>query len=335
MNQFNMTNTVFRQRRPPLVNLGLTLHHFVGAKNIQELNTIHKDAKPTAVYYVSSIFFLYFMGLMVILIHYMNSAYGAWSWNLGDLWDEFYSPSPRPNTSNPEVTPSKSRPHKTDPELVDIEITTQNGGASGNVNINPSESGSRRFRISNSIRKLKELGKKSSSGTTDGNKSFRNVPTIDSDRHLSIDDNFKNNHSVSTVSEVGSATLISICTEESSRRRLSSLDNVLVNVDNNKFSQESGSLHATSFIQKFPPFVHCEVSQVGPGSYCEANRPARNNHLLEGGAHYHPNIVHGHHHCYFHGLHESVPICEEAEEDEENDEGRPFAPKMEPLETKL
>ncbi|TRY72437.1 hypothetical protein TCAL_08147 [Tigriopus californicus] len=333
MNHFNMTDTVFWQRRPPLVNLGLTLHHFVGAKNIQELNTIHKDAKPTALYYVSTIFFLYFMGLMVILVHYMNSSYGDWSWTLGDLWEEFYSPSPRPNTSNPEVTPSKSRSHKSDPELVDIEITTQNGSATSNGN----SSGSRRSRISNSLRRLKEMGKKSSSGSTDGNRaSSRSAQAADNDRHLSIDDNFRNNHSVSTVSEVGSATLISICTEESSRRRLSSLDNVLTNVDRNKHPQESASFHASSFIQKFPPFVHCEVSQVGPGSYCEANRPARNNHLLEGGAHYHPSIVHGHHHCYFHGLQENVPICEEAEEEEEYDEGRPLEPKMEqPLETKL
>ena len=41
---------------------GLGIHHFVGANNMRELSEIHGDAKPTAVYYVTTIIVLYFVG---------------------------------------------------------------------------------------------------------------------------------------------------------------------------------------------------------------------------------------------------------------------------------
>jgi succinate dehydrogenase hydrophobic anchor subunit len=40
-------------------------------------------------HYVSSILALYVLGLLVIVVHHMNSSYGAWAWGLTDLWAEF------------------------------------------------------------------------------------------------------------------------------------------------------------------------------------------------------------------------------------------------------
>ena len=64
------------------------LHHYVGPDNISELQAIHKDAYPTAIFYLSTILGLYILGLFVILVPYMNSSYGTWSWTLNDVWDE-------------------------------------------------------------------------------------------------------------------------------------------------------------------------------------------------------------------------------------------------------
>ena len=64
------------------------LHHYVGPDNISELQAIHKDAYPTAIFYLSTILGLYVLGLFVILVHYMNSSYGKWAWTLNDVWDE-------------------------------------------------------------------------------------------------------------------------------------------------------------------------------------------------------------------------------------------------------
>ena len=50
-----------------------------------------------AVAYVSTIFLLYLIGLGIILVHYMNSSYGSWTWNLDDLWEEL-----RPTFSKPK-----------------------------------------------------------------------------------------------------------------------------------------------------------------------------------------------------------------------------------------
>ncbi len=49
---------------------------------------IHSDARPTALFYVSAILSLYLVGLAVILVHYMNSCYGAWNWSAADVWRE-------------------------------------------------------------------------------------------------------------------------------------------------------------------------------------------------------------------------------------------------------
>ena len=83
----------------------LGLHQYVAPHNIQELQEIHANARPTAVAYVSTIFLLYLIGLGVILVHYMNSSYGSWTWNLDDLWEEL-----RPAFSKPKPKwESKSR----------------------------------------------------------------------------------------------------------------------------------------------------------------------------------------------------------------------------------
>ena len=77
----------------------LGLHQYVAPHNIQELHEIHANARPTAVAYVSTIFLLYLVGLGLILVHYMNSSYGSWTWNLDDLWEElrpaFTKPKPK------------------------------------------------------------------------------------------------------------------------------------------------------------------------------------------------------------------------------------------------
>lgn len=82
-------NTPSFNRKSHLTELGMSqLHHYVGPDNISELQAIHKDAYPTAIFYLSTILGLYVLGLFVILVHYMNSSYGKWAWTLNDVWDE-------------------------------------------------------------------------------------------------------------------------------------------------------------------------------------------------------------------------------------------------------
>ena len=64
------------------------LHLHVGPDNGPELQAVHKEAYPTAIFYVTTILALYACGLLIILIHYMNSYYGKWAWSLNDVWDE-------------------------------------------------------------------------------------------------------------------------------------------------------------------------------------------------------------------------------------------------------
>ena len=61
-------------------------------KNMQELKAIHSEGQATAVFYVATILCMYFLGLLVIFVHYMNSSYGKWTWTCSDVWDEL-----RPN----------------------------------------------------------------------------------------------------------------------------------------------------------------------------------------------------------------------------------------------
>ena len=69
--------------------LGLSqFYHYVGPDNVPELQAVHRDAYPTAIFYLATILGLYVFGLLVILIHYMNSSYGQWAWTLNDVWDE-------------------------------------------------------------------------------------------------------------------------------------------------------------------------------------------------------------------------------------------------------
>ena len=69
--------------------LGLSqLQHYVGPDNVPELRAVHRDAYPTAIFYLATILGLYLLGLLAILIHYMNSSYGKWAWTLSDVWDE-------------------------------------------------------------------------------------------------------------------------------------------------------------------------------------------------------------------------------------------------------
>ena len=69
--------------------LGLSqLQHYVGPDNVPELRAVHRDAYPTAIFYLATILGLYLLGLLTILIHYMNSSYGKWAWTLSDVWDE-------------------------------------------------------------------------------------------------------------------------------------------------------------------------------------------------------------------------------------------------------
>jgi len=55
---------------------------------VSELEAIHASAPKTAVIYVTSVLIIYVVGLLVILIHHMNSAYGPWAWSLSDAMDE-------------------------------------------------------------------------------------------------------------------------------------------------------------------------------------------------------------------------------------------------------
>ena len=100
-------NTPSFNRKSHLTELGMSqLHHYVGPDNISELQAIHKDAYPTAIFYLSTILGLYVLGLFVILVHYMNSSYGKWAWTLNDVWDELrYVSIPRLQSSMPIVVP--------------------------------------------------------------------------------------------------------------------------------------------------------------------------------------------------------------------------------------
>ena len=49
---------------------------------------LHGQAAPSATFYVVSILSFYLFGLAMILVHYMNSYYGAWNWSLSDAWLE-------------------------------------------------------------------------------------------------------------------------------------------------------------------------------------------------------------------------------------------------------
>ena len=78
-----------RKSNQYLPELGMSqLHHYVSPENKSELRALHKEAYPTAIFYLSTILGLYVLGLVVILIHYMNSSYGKWTWTLNDVWDE-------------------------------------------------------------------------------------------------------------------------------------------------------------------------------------------------------------------------------------------------------
>jgi hypothetical protein len=47
---------------------------------ILELEAIHASAPATAVIYVSSVLAIYLLGLIIIFMHHMNTAYGPWIW---------------------------------------------------------------------------------------------------------------------------------------------------------------------------------------------------------------------------------------------------------------
>ena len=85
----NTPSSFNRKSNQYLPELGMSqLHHYVSPENKSELRAIHKEAYPTAIFYLSTILGLYVLGLVVILIHYMNSSYGKWTWTLNDVWDE-------------------------------------------------------------------------------------------------------------------------------------------------------------------------------------------------------------------------------------------------------
>jgi len=67
------------------------LHHYIGPHHVKanaELRALHGQAAPSATFYVVSILSFYLFGLALILVHYMNSYYGAWNWSLSDAWLE-------------------------------------------------------------------------------------------------------------------------------------------------------------------------------------------------------------------------------------------------------
>ena len=73
----------------PGVHFGVShLHHFIGPHNVEELRLIHNRASHTATFYICTIMGLYLVGLVAILLHYMNSYYGSWNWNFSDIWTE-------------------------------------------------------------------------------------------------------------------------------------------------------------------------------------------------------------------------------------------------------
>ncbi len=53
-----------------------------------ELEAIHASAPATAAVYVSSVLVIYVLGLIIIFMHHMNTAYGPWIWTLADACDE-------------------------------------------------------------------------------------------------------------------------------------------------------------------------------------------------------------------------------------------------------
>ena len=64
------------------------LRYYISPENDHELQIIHREAPRTALIYLSTIICLYLAGLLLILIHYMNSSYGKWTWTIHDVWDE-------------------------------------------------------------------------------------------------------------------------------------------------------------------------------------------------------------------------------------------------------
>lgn len=66
-----------------------SLQQKVSPRNLDELRQVHSDASPTAYVYVTTIASLYMVGLVIIIVHYMNSSYGKWRWTLTDVWEEF------------------------------------------------------------------------------------------------------------------------------------------------------------------------------------------------------------------------------------------------------
>ncbi len=69
-----------------IFKLKSNLHYFL--LFLLELEAIHASAPTTAVVYVTIVLIIYLFGLMVILVHHMNSAYGPWAWSLTDARDE-------------------------------------------------------------------------------------------------------------------------------------------------------------------------------------------------------------------------------------------------------
>ena len=56
--------------------------------SLTELEAIHASAPATAAVYVSSVLAIYVLGLIIIFMHHMNTAYGPWIWTLADACDE-------------------------------------------------------------------------------------------------------------------------------------------------------------------------------------------------------------------------------------------------------
>ena len=53
-----------------------------------EVREIQADAFRKAAFYVGVILGLYLVGLVLVLVHYMNGAFGRWNWTLADVWEE-------------------------------------------------------------------------------------------------------------------------------------------------------------------------------------------------------------------------------------------------------
>ena len=67
--------------------LGLYNTHVVPA-DPADLKAVHDHALKKAAFYVSVILALYLAGLALVLVHYMNGAFGRWNWTLQDAWEE-------------------------------------------------------------------------------------------------------------------------------------------------------------------------------------------------------------------------------------------------------